>query len=189
MRHSSVGARTLAGERIAVGSRSSASKKILALPGCAQHLLLQERVDAAGELAGGGSQTQEQVNMLATMTETKIEPTAPAAPRLWTPEGFRDDEWTHADSADALAGNGRFILPLQVFLGLDPEARQIGQGAARRAVAAGRRARPDRRTARRIDAGGAGLSGLQRRPQLLQGRAAARAATTSKARSAPPARC
>ena len=62
--------------------------------------------------------------MLATMSETKTEPTAPVAPRLWTPAGFREDEWTHADSADALAGNGRFILPLQVFLGLDPETRK-----------------------------------------------------------------
>jgi uncharacterized protein (DUF934 family) len=52
------------------------------------------------------------------------EPTAPAAPRLWTPDGFRDDEWTHADSADALAGNGRFILPLATFLGLDAVIRQ-----------------------------------------------------------------
>jgi uncharacterized protein (DUF934 family) len=62
--------------------------------------------------------------MLATMTETKPEPTAPAAPRLWTPEGFRDDEWTHAESAEALSGNGRFILPAQVFLGLDPQLRK-----------------------------------------------------------------
>ena len=46
-----------------------------------------------------------------------------------------------------------------------------------------------RRTARRIGAGGAGVSGVQRRPQLLQGRAAAGAATISRARSAPPARC
>ena len=52
------------------------------------------------------------------------EPTAPAAPRLWTPEGFRDDEWTHAESAEALAGNGRFILPLAAFLGLDAVTRQ-----------------------------------------------------------------
>ncbi|CCV05325.1 conserved hypothetical protein [Mesorhizobium metallidurans STM 2683] len=43
--------------------------------------------------------------------------------RLWTPQGFREDEWIHAESADALAGNGRFILPLQAFLGLDPEVR------------------------------------------------------------------
>ena len=52
------------------------------------------------------------------------EPTAPAAPRLWTPEGFREDEWTHAESAEALAGNGRFILPLATFLGLDAVIRQ-----------------------------------------------------------------
>jgi uncharacterized protein (DUF934 family) len=48
----------------------------------------------------------------------------PPAIRLWTPEGFRDDEWTHAESADALTGNGRFILPLAVVAGLDPEVRR-----------------------------------------------------------------
>ncbi|MDW6025739.1 DUF934 domain-containing protein [Mesorhizobium sp. BAC0120] len=52
------------------------------------------------------------------------EPVALAAPRLWTPEGFREDEWTHAESADALAGNGRFILPLSAVLGLEPELRK-----------------------------------------------------------------
>lgn len=51
------------------------------------------------------------------------EQTGQAASRLWTPQGFRDDEWQHAESADALAANGRFILPLQVFLDLDPEVR------------------------------------------------------------------
>lgn len=44
--------------------------------------------------------------------------------RLWTPTGFRDDEWTHSEGTDALAGNGRFILPLQAFLDLDPEVRR-----------------------------------------------------------------
>lgn len=44
--------------------------------------------------------------------------------RLWTPQGFRDDEWTHAAGAEALAGNGRFILPLQVFLDLDADVRR-----------------------------------------------------------------
>lgn len=52
-----------------------------------------------------------------------IEPTADNATRLWTPQGFREDEWVHAESAEALAGNGRFILPLQVVLDLDPELR------------------------------------------------------------------
>ncbi|GLS36041.1 hypothetical protein GCM10010869_16300 [Mesorhizobium tianshanense] len=46
------------------------------------------------------------------------------ATRLWTPTGFREDEWTHAESADALSGNGRFILPLQAFLDLDPAVRR-----------------------------------------------------------------
>jgi uncharacterized protein (DUF934 family) len=41
--------------------------------------------------------------------------------RLWTPQGFREDDWTYADNAEALAGAGRFILPLQVFLELDPQ--------------------------------------------------------------------
>lgn len=62
--------------------------------------------------------------MLDLMTETKPEAAVPAAPRLWTPEGFRDDEWQHAESAEALAANGRFILPLQVFLDLDTEVRK-----------------------------------------------------------------
>jgi len=44
-------------------------------------------------------------------------------PRLWTQSGFREDEWTHADSAAALSGNGRFILPLREFLELDPQQR------------------------------------------------------------------
>ncbi|CCV16249.1 DUF934 domain-containing protein [Mesorhizobium sp. STM 4661] len=44
--------------------------------------------------------------------------------RLWTPQGFQEDEWIHAESAEALSGNGRFILPLQAFLGLDPEVRR-----------------------------------------------------------------
>ncbi|WP_394888863.1 DUF934 domain-containing protein [Mesorhizobium sp. AaZ16] len=52
------------------------------------------------------------------------EPNAPTATRLWTPQGFREDEWIHAESADALSGNGRFILPLQAFLDLDPEVRK-----------------------------------------------------------------
>jgi uncharacterized protein (DUF934 family) len=52
------------------------------------------------------------------------EPAAAPAPRLWTPQGFREDEWTHADGAEALPGNGRFILPLQAVLRLDPEQRR-----------------------------------------------------------------
>ncbi|PBB90064.1 hypothetical protein CK215_24375 [Mesorhizobium sp. WSM3864] len=44
--------------------------------------------------------------------------------RLWTPKGFREDEWTHAERGEALAGNGRFILPLQAFLGLDDDIRR-----------------------------------------------------------------
>ncbi|QPC90857.1 DUF934 domain-containing protein [Mesorhizobium sp. INR15] len=51
------------------------------------------------------------------------EPTKPET-RLWTPRGFQEDDWAHAENADALSGNGRFILPLQAFLDLDPEVRR-----------------------------------------------------------------
>ena len=47
--------------------------------------------------------------------------------RLWTANGFRDDEWSHAESAEALAGNGRVILPLQAFLDLDPQERELAK--------------------------------------------------------------
>ncbi len=63
--------------------------------------------------------------MLAFMTETaKPETNAAPVPRLWTPKGFREDDWTHAETAEALSGNGRFILPLQIFLDLDPQVRE-----------------------------------------------------------------
>lgn len=61
--------------------------------------------------------------MLALMTDANAETNVPPAPRLWTPEGFREDEWTHAEGSEALAGNGRFILPLAAFLDLDPQVR------------------------------------------------------------------
>ncbi len=61
-------------------------------------------------------------HMLALMTETKPETSAPVV-RLWTPQGFREDEWIHADGAEALAGESRIILPLQAYLDLDPEVR------------------------------------------------------------------
>jgi uncharacterized protein (DUF934 family) len=51
------------------------------------------------------------------------EPTTASAARLWTPAGFREDDWTHSESEAALSGNGRFILPLQVFLDLGPDTR------------------------------------------------------------------
>ena len=63
-------------------------------------------------------------HMLALMTETKPETNAAPATRLWTPQGFREDEWSHAESAEALTTKGRVILPLQAFLDLDPEQRR-----------------------------------------------------------------
>lgn len=54
------------------------------------------------------------------MTQSTPETTA----RLWTPEGFREDGWVHAEDASALAGNNRVILPLHAFLDLDAAQRE-----------------------------------------------------------------
>lgn len=52
----------------------------------------------------------------------------PAAPRLWTPQGFREDGWIRAGDISALKGNRRAILPLPVWLELDPQARAAAGG-------------------------------------------------------------
>jgi uncharacterized protein (DUF934 family) len=52
---------------------------------------------------------------------------ATPAPRLWTPEGFRDDGWTHAEDTSALAGNSRVILPLHAFLELSADEREAAK--------------------------------------------------------------
>ncbi len=75
------------------------------------------RPDTTPALETGGGL----VHMLVPMTETA---NAQPIPRLRTPAGIRDDDWTHADGAEALAGNGRFILPLAAFLSLDPQQRK-----------------------------------------------------------------
>ena len=51
------------------------------------------------------------------------------SPRLWTETGFRDDEWVRVEDAEALAGQGRRIVPLGVFLSLD-EARRASLAAS-----------------------------------------------------------
>ncbi|WP_159586996.1 DUF934 domain-containing protein [Chelativorans xinjiangense] len=47
-----------------------------------------------------------------------------AMTRLWTEDGFRDDDWKRVEEAEALAGNGNHILPLEAFLALEPAARE-----------------------------------------------------------------
>lgn len=54
--------------------------------------------------------------------------TESAVTRLWTPAGFRDDEWSHADGAEALSGNRRVILPLTAYLALDAGLRAANAG-------------------------------------------------------------
>lgn len=49
--------------------------------------------------------------------------TEASAIRLWTEEGFRDDQWIRAEDAQALAGNLGVILPLAAFLALDDATR------------------------------------------------------------------
>lgn len=50
-----------------------------------------------------------------------------AAPetRLWSPDGFRDDDWRHGESAEELASNDKIILPLQAVIDLDPQERRL----------------------------------------------------------------
>jgi uncharacterized protein (DUF934 family) len=43
--------------------------------------------------------------------------------RLWTPEGFRDDEWRRVDELPANAGGHRYFLPLGEFLALGDNRR------------------------------------------------------------------
>ncbi|CAG1011447.1 MAG: DUF934 domain-containing protein [Rhizobiaceae bacterium] len=56
-----------------------------------------------------------------------LAPTPSPMPRLWTPSGFRSDDWRRADDAAALAGNGRFILPLAAVANLHPSERRLAK--------------------------------------------------------------
>ena len=82
--------------------------------------------------------------------------------RLWTPTGFREDEWAHAESAEALSGNGRFILPLQAFLGLDPEVRRSAKERLGVALQPGEDARSGRWAGHAKTECGIHLSGLEK---------------------------
>ena len=66
--------------------------------------------------------------MPASMTEPAADPALAPPVRLWTPDGFRDDEWTHVDDAEALLGGGRCILPAPAVLALDPGLRKSANG-------------------------------------------------------------
>ncbi len=45
-------------------------------------------------------------------------------PRLWTPSGFREDEWRHAEAFDpAEEPAARLILPLEAWLALSTDVR------------------------------------------------------------------
>jgi len=48
---------------------------------------------------------------------------APAS-RLWTADGFQEDHWQRAENLEALDSNASVILPLGVFLALDPAVRE-----------------------------------------------------------------
>lgn len=51
------------------------------------------------------------------------DPSSAPETRLWTPSGFRDDEWSHAEAFDAPGSNGRLILPLKAFLDIPADER------------------------------------------------------------------
>lgn len=67
--------------------------------------------------------------MTETPLKTTIDPSVPAAPRLWTAEGFRDDEWRHVTDAENIsATNAQIILPLAEFEALGEQARNQLEG-------------------------------------------------------------
>lgn len=45
-------------------------------------------------------------------------------PKLWSPEGFRDDEWQRGGVENLQASNARFIIPLEDFLALPNMIRE-----------------------------------------------------------------
>lgn len=44
-------------------------------------------------------------------------------PRLWTQQGFRDDEWPRVEELPSSAGEGRFLLPLATYLAVSDQRR------------------------------------------------------------------
>ena len=51
------------------------------------------------------------------MTDTNL----PPAPRLWTPEGFQEDEWRRLAADEPVPAEGKVILPLDAFTALEPD--------------------------------------------------------------------
>ena len=47
--------------------------------------------------------------------------------RLWTPQGFREDEWIHAETVDNGPRDGQIILPLAVWLETGEATRRSGR--------------------------------------------------------------
>jgi uncharacterized protein (DUF934 family) len=50
------------------------------------------------------------------MTDTNAAP----APRLWTPEGFQEDEWRRLGAEEPVPAEGKVILSLAAFTALEP---------------------------------------------------------------------
>ena len=104
-------------------------------------------------------------------------------------QGFREDEWSHAESADALAGNGRFILPLQAFLDLDPEMRKSAKERLGVLLQPGDPLEKIAGLLDELSPGGAGLSRPSATAAPFPKPNCCAAAISSKAPCAPPARC
>lgn len=57
-----------------------------------------------------------------------MKPDMVGAPRLWTPEGFRDDGWRHAGASEEAAGGEAVILSLVAFQKLRADRRNAMVG-------------------------------------------------------------
>ncbi|WP_274423748.1 DUF934 domain-containing protein [Chelativorans sp. YIM 93263] len=49
-------------------------------------------------------------------------------PPLWAEDGFRENEWRRTDESEALEIGEKLILPLEIFLALDPATREKAGG-------------------------------------------------------------
>lgn len=58
------------------------------------------------------------------IAESEVRATA----RLWTAEGFRDDQWRHAEDIDAAPDGTQIILPLESWRALDAGIRRDNVG-------------------------------------------------------------
>lgn len=57
-----------------------------------------------------------------------MSPAETATFRLWTPSGFQDDPWIHAETDDDLATGKPVIVPVNLLVSLSPHQREAAGG-------------------------------------------------------------